>query len=212
MMAKTDVFDTSADNYDAWFDEHKDIYDLELQALRTLLPNSGDGVEIGVGTGRFAKPLGISIGVEPSSAMRAIAVARGIEAVAGTAEKIPLANESYDYVLMVTTVCFLDDLHKAFSEVHRILRTGGHIVIGFIDKESKLGMKYQQRKDSSRFYKDATFHSVGEILSALQPAGFDDFVFTQAILPGDDDSQAGQTIKRGYGEGSFVVLKARKPV
>jgi hypothetical protein len=47
--------------------------------VRSLLPAGGYGVEIGVGTGRFAVSLGIAVGVEPSPAMAELARRRGIE-------------------------------------------------------------------------------------------------------------------------------------
>jgi hypothetical protein len=53
------------------------------------LPKSGTGVEIGVGTGRFAEPLGIRVGVEPSKAMRQVAQKRGIEVIDGVAQVLP---------------------------------------------------------------------------------------------------------------------------
>ncbi len=36
---------------------------------------------------------------------------------------------SFDLVLMVTTLCFLDDVKKAFSEVYRILKPGGFLLM-----------------------------------------------------------------------------------
>lgn len=39
---------------------------------------SGNGLEVGIGTGRFAIPLGITTGIEPSAAMAAIAAKSGI--------------------------------------------------------------------------------------------------------------------------------------
>jgi hypothetical protein len=53
------------------------------------LPKSGTGVEIGVGTGRFAEPLGIRVVIEPSKAMRRMAQKRGIEVIDGVAESLP---------------------------------------------------------------------------------------------------------------------------
>ncbi|MCK5092723.1 MAG: SAM-dependent methyltransferase, partial [Gammaproteobacteria bacterium] len=71
-MVKTEDFDKNALEYDRWFERHKIEYAQELKALRELLPKEGLGVEIGAGTGRFSQPLGISLGVEPSKAMRSI--------------------------------------------------------------------------------------------------------------------------------------------
>ncbi len=65
-MTKTTAFDDQISEYDDWFEKYPDLYLAELEAVRGFIPASGSGVEIGVGTGRFAVPLGISVGVEPS--------------------------------------------------------------------------------------------------------------------------------------------------
>ena len=67
MTNQSNVFDTYADEYDAWFDAHPWVYQSEMQAIKMVLPQGGRGVEIGTGTGRFSVPFGISIGVEPSA-------------------------------------------------------------------------------------------------------------------------------------------------
>ena len=128
-MARTRAFDEDARAYDDWFESHKSLYASELEAIRSLMPGTGRGIEIGVGTGRFAEPLGIKVGIEPSPAMRAIAMERGIDAINGVAEKLPVESETFDYALFVTTLCFLESLHQAFSEVFRILKPNGIVVI-----------------------------------------------------------------------------------
>lgn len=66
-MPKIEAFDRFSDAYDAWFEENADKYEAELGLIRRLLPPSGArGIEIGVGSGKFAVPFGIRIGVEPS--------------------------------------------------------------------------------------------------------------------------------------------------
>ncbi len=64
------VFDEHAEEYDRWFDEHPAVFQSELEALKKVLPEKGTGLEIGVGSGRFAERLGIQYGVEPARAMR----------------------------------------------------------------------------------------------------------------------------------------------
>ena len=46
-------------------------------------------IEIGVGTGRFAAPLGIKVGVDPSMTMLTYAAKRGVLGLQGTAEALP---------------------------------------------------------------------------------------------------------------------------
>jgi len=210
-MTNTHAFDENAKAYDDWFEGHKSFYESELAAIRTLIPTTGNGIEIGVGTGRFAEPLGIKVGIEPSSAMRAIARERGINAIGGVAEQLPVESGTFDYALFVTTVCFLDSLNQAFSEVSRILKPEGIVVIGFIEKESALGRVYQQRKAESRFYREATFHAADEIVRALEVSGFTDFSFVQTLFPEEHDTGAIQPVKKGYGDGAFVVVRAISP-
>ena len=78
---------------------------------------------------------------------------KGIEVFPGVAEKLPIKDETFDLVLMVTTLCFLDDVGKAFGEVYRILQKDGYFINGFVDKNSKLGKFYQEHKDKNPFYK-----------------------------------------------------------
>ncbi|MCW9023215.1 MAG: methyltransferase domain-containing protein [Gammaproteobacteria bacterium] len=210
-MPKTSAFDEHASAYDAWFDEHEAFYQLELKALQQLVPTRGEGIEIGVGTGRFAIPLGINTGVEPAEAMRVIAQEKGIHTISAVAEHLPLEAESFDYVLFVTTLCFLDSIEKAFNEAFRILKPGGALVIGFIDKDSDLGQQYQQRKNESRFYQEATFHSVNEVVQILESCQFNDFKFMQTLLPDSETLSSEKQIQAGYGAGAFVVVRALKP-
>ena len=124
-MIDRKAFDQFAPEYDKWFEDHDREYALELRAIREYLPGEGTGIEIGAGTGRFTLPLNIALGVEPSAAMRRIAVGRGANVVDGTAEAIPVGSGSQDFALLVTTVCFLEAPAIAFREAYRVLKERG---------------------------------------------------------------------------------------
>ena len=209
-MTEIEAFDNSALEYDMWFENHKVEYALELKAIREFLPKDGDGIEIGSGTGRFTQPLEISLGIEPSEAMRSLAISRGVNVIAGTAVALPVVGGLYDFALLVTTVCFLEAPELAFSEVYRVLKAEGFIIVGLIDKESNLGKKYEEKKTESKFYKNANFHSVVEIKEKLKKSGFSNIECLQAILPGDTYDNDEPKVMQGYGKGSFVVLRAQK--
>ncbi|WP_456450097.1 class I SAM-dependent methyltransferase [Hydrogenimonas sp.] len=209
-MAKISAFEKHRDRYEEWFKEHGPLYEEELRALRRLLPPFEKGVEIGVGTGRFAEPLGIKEGVEPSPKMAEVAKERGIEVAQGVAEALPLEDESYDLALMVTTICFVDDPRKALREIYRILKPGGYMLLGFVDKETPLGRLYQKNREKSRFYKEATFYSTQEVLGLLKEAGFGDCKAVQTLFGPDLEHMEGG-VKEGYGEGAFVALRCQKP-
>lgn len=209
-MPQIKPFDIYADKYEEWFERNKFVYDSELLAIRKLLPEKGEGIEIGAGSARFAVPLGIKDGIEPSSKMGEIARDREIEVVKGVAEALPFCDSKFDFALMVTTICFLDNVNAAFPEASRILKPDGCLVIGFIDKDSPIGKLYQQHKEDSMFYKLADFYSVEEVILLLKRAGFKDFYFTQMIFHNLAEIREVEPIKDGYGEGSFVVIKGVK--
>lgn len=209
-MAKVKPFENYPFQYEDWFEKNKFAYLSELKAIEEQLPNSGNGIEIGVGSGRFAAPLGIKIGIEPSKRMREIAKRRGIVAIGGVAEFLPFRNSLFDFALMVTTICFLDNIETAFKEAYRVIRTNGQLIIGFVDKDSPIGRLYQKRKKESVFYKIATFYSVDEVIYYLRKTGFKEFDFSQTIFHHLSAIKYIETIKDGYGEGSFVVVKAKK--
>jgi ubiquinone/menaquinone biosynthesis C-methylase UbiE len=209
-MAKTKPFDEYAFQYEDWFERNRFVYESELRAIREQLPKSNNGIEIGVGSGRFAMPLGIKIGLEPSRKMREMAQKRGIEVIDGVAEKLPFHDSQFGFALMVTTICFLDDMEAAFKEVYRVLKPSGLFIIGFIHKGSPIGKLYQKHKNESVFYRVATFYSVDEVVSHLKQAGFKNFNFTQTIFHNLTEIRNVEPIKEGHGEGSFVVVRAIK--
>jgi ubiquinone/menaquinone biosynthesis C-methylase UbiE len=210
-MAKTAAFEKNAPEYEAWFEHNKIVFRSELQAVREQLPKKGEGVEVGVGSGQFAALLGIRLGIDPSPRMRKLAQSRGVMAIDGTAEKLPFDGDLFGFVLMVTTICFVDDIKKSFEEAFRILKPGGHVVIGFLDKNSPVGRMYHQRKKMSKFYNTATFYAADEVVFHLKRAGFKNPQFKQTIFQSMEKIKKLEPVKKGYGEGSFVVVKALKP-
>lgn len=203
-------FEKHVERYEAWYEKNPHAYAAELAAIRELLPQAGKGVEIGVGTGRFASPLGIGIGVEPSLAMGKVAAERGVRVVEGVAERLPLPDESFDFLLLVNVVCFLEDPIAAFREAWRVLKDGGQLIIGFIDADSPLGRGYREKKGASLFYRDAFFHTSAEIISWFRKAGFADLVFRQTLFRPLEEMDSEEPVKEGHGEGSFEVVRGRK--
>ena len=206
-MPKIEPFEKYTDAYDEWFIQNADAYNAELQTIRQLIPSgSSEGLEVGVGSGNFAAPLGIKTGVEPSAKMAERAVSKGIEVCSGVAENLPFSDERFDFVLMVTTICFVDDIVKSFDEAFRVIKDSGCVVVGFVDKESDLGREYLSKKEDSAFYREADFFSTQEVLHYLEDAGFVDMEIRQTLLPGQPQG----TIVNGYGDGGFVAIRGSK--
>lgn len=209
-MTKHLVFDKYIDQYENWFNDNYYVYQSELKAIRQLLPSEGKGLEIGVGSGIFAQPLGIKEGCDPSDTMRKKAIERGINAVYGIAENLPYPSGSFDFVLMVTTICFVDDPDKSIAEVYRILKNKGKFIIAFVDKDSPLGKQYLKHKNESIFYKDATFFSTLEIIDLLKKNKFEITNTVQTVFGKLDEVKQIQDPIESFGIGSFVVIKAEK--
>ncbi|MBK8920697.1 MAG: class I SAM-dependent methyltransferase [Saprospirales bacterium] len=201
-------FQKQAVDYDEWFDRHPVLFESELTAIRSVLPPFQRGVEIGVGTGRFAAALGIQFGLEPLDDFAAIARSRGIEVETGVAEKMPYPGGHFDLALMVTVDCFLDDVPGAFAEAFRVLSPGGSFVVAFLDKNGAIARKYKRRGSSS--YRNARFHSPDEIMTWMNRAGFGCFKLAQTLFDGKETEP--QRPESRVGRGSFAVIAGKKPV
>lgn len=209
-MARTEPFDRHLFEYEQWFINNYFAFMSELQAVSKVMPLSGRGMEIGIGSGVFAYPLGIKEGVEPSEPMRKKAAEREIHAIDAVAEYLPYDKESFDFVLMITTLCFVDDVKKSFQEIYRVLNNKGVFIIGFVDKKSPVGKLYMKNKDKSIFYKDASFYSTDEVYNFLIKNKFSIIETYQTIFGNLNNINKIQQPKIGYDEGSFIVIKAQK--
>lgn len=210
-MRKIEVFDKNAEAYDLWYEQHKAAFQSEAEAIRlSLPPGESHGIEVGLGTGRFCVALGIKEGVEPAAGMREIARARGIEVMNGVAEKLPYRDMHFDFVLMSTCVGYLQDIEQSFREAYRVLKRGGRIILGSLEKNGIIAKSYEARRSESEFYHSVTFFDTEKLVERLRTAGFSGFEFRQTLFGPLDEIQEPEPVKEGYGEGSFVVIVGYK--
>jgi len=168
-----DVFERYAEDYDRWFEEHPAEYRSELARVRALFPPAAPfSLDVGTGSGRFAAPLGIHIGIEPSSALCRMARRRGIDVVRAIGEAIPIRDASIPSVLMVTVICFLEDPSRVLAELRRILVPGGTVMLAFIERGGPIHQKYLYEGGKGRFLSCARFYTQDEVLSLLENNGF----------------------------------------
>lgn len=206
------IFEKNVEEYDKWYEDYSEVYQSELAAIKEQLlklPENIRGIEVGLGTGRFAQPLGIKEGVEPSEAMAEKAIKRGIEIIDGIAEKLPYGDMQFDFVLFVT-ICHLDNIKYALAEAYRVLKPKGSIVIGFLDKDQSVAKQYLEKRHRSTFYANASFYTVDRVKSLLKESKFKELEFNQTLFDDLDKINKTQMPKQGFGEGSFVVVKAIK--
>ncbi|MGH7354328.1 MAG: class I SAM-dependent methyltransferase [Candidatus Rokuibacteriota bacterium] len=126
-------------------DETRDLWLGEV--ARAAPPETRRVLDLGCGTGRFTSPLAVSlgarvIGVDPSRRMLAEARAgdAAIPWIAAAAEALPL-RETFDLVFASMIYHHLADPARALSEVARVLRPGGRLVVRTTTLED-LGASY----------------------------------------------------------------------
>lgn len=204
------VFENFHNRYDKWFARHQWVYRSEIEAVSKLIPQGGLGLEVGVGTGRFSTPFAVAVGLDPSRAMASIAKKKGVEVVRGVGENLPFTAEAFDFVLLVTTICFVEDPRTTLKEARRVLKNYGFVIVGLVDKNSTLGRFYESGKEASVFYREATFYSVNQVRDWLTKLSFADFSTYQTIFQPLDRIERMEPIREGYGQGGFVALRATK--
>lgn len=240
-MPTTAPFETLTEEYDEWFQSNSYAYRAELAALERLLPedasltdtaattdaddvaapaaNTDDvaapaALEVGVGTGRFAGPLEVPVGIDPAANPLSEARDRGVAPVRGVAEHLPVRDDALDRVLFVTVWCFLDDIERTLAETRRVLAADGELVVAFLDRSSPLGQGYQETKDESPFYADARFVTGEEVCDSLENAGFDVRERLQTVFEESNDdepedhSTATDRVRSGHSDGLFGVVRA----
>jgi arsenite methyltransferase len=145
------------------------VVELELSSRdRVLEIGFGGGVTLATILDRSA----FVCGVDRSPLVVATAKRRFASAVAagradfreGSVEALPLETGAFDKVCTVNTVYFWSSLEGGFAEIHRVLRPGGRVVVGFLPKE---------RMDLMGLPDDIfTSRTPAAILGALEAAGF----------------------------------------
>ena len=200
--------------YDEWYDKHRALYYSELVAVE--LASRGvprPWLEVGVGTGRFATPLRVDVGVDPSEAMLRVAASRGLHVIRAYGEELPFPDKSFGGVLIIYTICFLDNPFQALREAFRVLANHGKLVLGFIPSDSDWSQFYKELAiKEHRFFKYAKFYTTFQVEELLRKAGFEPELYISTLIankPGllevYEDPFIG--LKRSAG---FVVIRAQK--
>ncbi|MDQ6878706.1 MAG: class I SAM-dependent methyltransferase, partial [Candidatus Dormibacteraeota bacterium] len=131
-----------------YWDKHSASYDKEMRLFdRVLFKDSrawvcskaaGETLEVGVGTGLNLPfyPADVQLtGIDVSSAMLAIARRRAndldhaVELREADAHALPFPDGSFDTVVCTFSLCAIPDERRAVSEMKRVLRPGGRLLL-----------------------------------------------------------------------------------
>ncbi|HFC98656.1 MAG TPA: class I SAM-dependent methyltransferase [Thermosulfurimonas dismutans] len=210
------VFDQLARDYDHWYEKPfgRSVYALELSALRRVCRDFRRGLEVGVGTGRFALPLGIPYGADPSLEMLRLARKRGLTVVQAAGENLPFVTGGFDLVLLMVTLCFVDSPEAVLREAHRVLGPGGRLVLGLILRESPWAAFYQEKgRRGHPLYQRAHFYSLPELRELLSRTGFKEKRILSTLFepPQTERPITNQEIREGFHpQAGFFILLALK--
>lgn len=158
-------------DYDAWYDTPRGrwIGDTEYAlAARLLAPQAGDSLlDVGCGTGWFTRRAAadglVATGLDPNPAWLDFARDHGSPAlnwVEGDARELPFADASFDHVLSIAALCFVDDERQAVAETVRVARR--RFAIGWLNRSSLLYWQ-KGRGGGSGAYRGARWRTAGEV-------------------------------------------------
>jgi len=161
-----------ADTYDAWYRTPRGswIGDVEYRLLqRMLAPSTADSLlDVGCGTGyftrRFAQDARLRVtGLDPDREWLAYARAHGgpdETYLAGDALDLPFPDASFDGVVSVTALCFIQDQRRALQQIVRVARK--RVTLGLLNRHSLLYWE-KGRGGGKGAYHGAHWHTVAEV-------------------------------------------------
>ncbi|MFP4004939.1 MAG: class I SAM-dependent methyltransferase [Alphaproteobacteria bacterium] len=156
--------------------ERKLILDLlgDVRGRTVLDVGCGDGdlaIEL---WRRGAKVTGIDASVRMIEAARERAARHGAEIAfdMGTAQSLPFAPESFDRVVTITLLCFVEDGTSVLREMARVLRPRGRLIIGELGKRSMwAALRRMRGRRGHPVWRQARFRTAGELRHLAEEAG-----------------------------------------
>ncbi|MCE4613095.1 MAG: methyltransferase domain-containing protein [Desulfurococcales archaeon] len=175
VMPGIDVFEALADRYDSWFERNRIIAEAEARLVSSMV-DKRPILEIGAGTGFFASRVSAEAGIDPSISMlsRAARRMRYSLLVRGVGERLPFRDSVFSTVLVVVTLCFVEDPRKVLLESRRVLTGDGDLVACIVPRDTPWGIFYEELgRTGHPFYSRARFLSLGELRRLILGAGFE---------------------------------------
>jgi len=164
----------SARGYDRWFERGWGRYawNVERQALLRAISATAAvavAVDVGCGTGRSTQAVQTAaarvIGADRSQAMLTVARHRNVSPLTvADAHALPLRDGSVDLAVGVTVLEFVADPEAVTTELARVVRPAGHIVIGALNTRSPWGLAHR-RDFSTPPWNTARFLTRGQLRS-----------------------------------------------
>ena len=211
---------SSPPDYEAWYHTPRGrwIGDLEFKLLSTLLPpiSGATLLDVGCGTGYFSRRFrqaGLSVtGIDPDIHMLEYARQQSneIDYQQGRAESLPYANDSFDYVAAVTSLCFVEQPELAVAEMWRVAKQA--VLLGLLNRNSLLYLQ----KHHAAGYRGARWDSCDEAIQwfiGLRPDPDAMTCHSALFMPGGGHlaRRLEKLLPSCWHRGGFLALCIRKP-
>jgi ubiquinone/menaquinone biosynthesis C-methylase UbiE len=226
MNEMAEIFDTWPEKYDQWFESPigRLVREYESRLLLEMArPLPGERLlDVGCGTGIFTLDLlaaGSRVtGLELSFPMlrRAGMKASGypFDPVQGDMRQLPFADKSFDKTVSVTAIEFLEDAYAGVTELFRVTRPGGIVVVASLNSLSPWAVRRKAAaKEGHPIFEHAYFRSPAEMEAlAPFPASIRTAIHFQKH---DDPDSAVETERDGEARvldtGAFLIARWNKP-
>ncbi len=184
----------NATEYDNWYKTPKGrwIGKREVETiLAALRPQPGESLlDVGCGTGFFTRELtaattGMAAGVDLNPEWVAYARHRDNGRASyqvADARALPYPNRSFDLVISITALCFIQEEAAALREIVRVTRR--RFAIGLLNRHSLLWLRKGTRGGSGN-YRDARWHTPREATALFRHLPVRDLEVYSAIQAPD---------------------------
>jgi ubiquinone/menaquinone biosynthesis C-methylase UbiE len=218
------VFNHFYKDYDKWYQTKVGAFvdKVETDAIWVLLePKQGMKIlDVGCGTGnqslklakKGCKVTGIDIAPNMLHEAERKAKENGLQLDFHLMDclKLDFPDDFFDAAVSVTAFEFVKDLQSAYREIRRVVRSGGTIVIGTIQRGGDWAMLYESDICKGTAYEFANFLSKEELCN-LDPNAYDGSIECLFIPPGEPDekySEANEQEQSKTGKkGGFVCVR-----
>lgn len=220
------IFDEWPEKYDQWFTTPIGalVKKYESELIRELLqPASGEMIlDAGCGTGVFTQDIlsagsqvtGLDISFPMLRRGKEKAGGFPFRPVVGDISNLPFRDGSFDRVVSITAIEFVQDARGVVAEFFRVTKKGGIIVVANLNSLSPWAVhRTEKTKKEKTIFQNAVFRSPDELCSLAPAAG----VVKTAIHFRKDDipEKAVETEHEGRIEGlltgAFAVVQWQKP-
>ncbi len=184
--------DVQAAESGRWKAKNRYYYESIERIVRFHVPPGASVLEIGCGTGDLLHALvprrGEGVDISPRAVERARAKYPDLTFHVGDAERLPITGE-FDYVILSDLIGYLEDVQRAFEELHKICHSRTRVIITYYNYLWEPLLRLGEQLRMKRPQPDQNWLTLGDIQNLLSLANF-------------------QTIQKGY----KLLLPVRIPL